>query len=225
MQETFDIALYDGHLIFHVGNMKVLVDTGSPVTIGKENSFDFLGEKYVCHTAFLGKDINSISQLMNYDIDVLMGMDIMEKYYIRTDYQQQQITFSDEPFSVDQMFSTPITRMMGAVCIDLVIDGNTVKVALDTGARISYIDQAFTEGKHPIDERDDFNPAIGHFQTPIFEIEATVGDSSFPVNFGVLPPILAMPLQMIGISGAIGFDLFNVFTVVLDFRNNILYMQ
>lgn len=226
MSKTFEIDMYDGHLIFISDGMKVLIDTGCPVTIGKENSFKFMGEEYACRTSFGGRDIYSISQLMNYDIDVFMGMDVIEKFYVRTDYKRKQVTFSEEPLPVEQMSSTPIIRgQMGEVCIYLTINGNNVKLALDTGAKISYIDNSYTEGDNQVGIKDDFNPLIGHFQTPIFAIEASICDNPFPVNFGVLPPILAMPLQMMGIYGAIGYDLFNTFMVVMDFNDNKLYIQ
>ena len=225
MNRTFNIDLYDGHLILIYDGLKVLVDTGSPVTIGDSNSFKFMEEEYKCETSFGGKDINSISQLMNYDVNVLMGMDIIERYYVRTNYKHQQVTFSNEPLPVEQMVSSPILRSkMGAVCINIGVKGRNVKLALDTGAKISYIDQSFIVGEEQIGIRDDFNPLIGHFQTPIFAMEASIGDCSFLVNFGVLPPTLAMMLQMMDIYGAIGFDLFNVFTVILDFKNNMLFV-
>ena len=226
MSKTFDIDMYDGHLIFIVDGMKVLVDTGSPVTIGGRNPFKFMEEEYGCHATFMGKDINGISQLMNYDIDVLMGMDIIERYYVQTDYKHRQITFSKEPLPVEQMSSTSLIRgHMGEVCINLTVKDNTIKLALDTGAKISYIDNSYTEEENWIGIKDDFNPMIGHFKTPIYAMEVSIGDIHFPVNFGVLPPLLGMPLQMMGIYGVIGFDLFNAFTVVMDFIENKLYIR
>lgn len=226
MSQTFDLDMYDGHLIFIDDGKKILVDTGCPVTISRERSFMFMGEEHACHTSFGGNDINSISRLMDYDIDVFMGMDIIERYYIQTDYGHKTVTFSVEPLPVEQMSSTSIIRgRMGEITINLRIKGKMVKLVLDTGARISYIDQLFTEGETQVETRDDFNPMVGHFQTPIFVMNASIGDNIFPVHFGILPLKMAMPFQMMGIQGAIGFDLFNAFIVVMDFNNNVLYFQ
>lgn len=226
MSKTFNIDMFDGHLIFDIDGMKVLVDTGCPVSISRQNSFIFLGQEYRCHTSYGGKDIDGISQLMNYDIDVFMGMDILENYYILTDYRHRRVTFSIEPIPFEPIYSTPILRgCTGEVCVNLTIKGNVVKLALDTGAKISYIDKSLTMGESIIQKRDDFNPMIGHFQTPIFAMEATIDGKAFPVNFGVIPAVLAMPLQWMGIFGAIGFDLFNAFNVLMDFKNNMLYMS
>lgn len=87
MTKTFDIDLYDGHLIINNNGQKILVDTGSPVTIGRSNHFVFMDHEHNCTTAYLGTDIPSISKLMDYDIDVLMGMDVLGRYEMLTDYK------------------------------------------------------------------------------------------------------------------------------------------
>lgn len=226
MSNTFDIDLHDGHLIFILDGLKVLVDTGCPVTISKQNTFCFMGGEYWCQTSFGGRNINSISQLMNYDIDVFMGMDIIKNFYILTDYKHRQVSFSLEPIPIDPLCSIPILRgNMGEVCVNLVVKGNTLKLALDTGARISYIAESFTQGEIILEIKDDFNPIVGNYQTPIFAMEATIGSQTFPVNFGTLPSMLAMPMQMMGISGAIGYDLYHAFTVLMDFKHNTLSIK
>lgn len=221
--KTFHIDLYDGHLIFEDNGLKVLVDTGCPVTIGKDTFFDFMGKRYQCLSDFGGKGIPEISALMGYDIDVFIGMNLVEQFYVQTDYKKKEITFNTDVIPFEPICTVPIIRgRMGEVCIDLMVKGKCVRLALDTGAKISYIDEAFTNGETIIETRDDFNPLIGKFSTPIYAMEASVGNQPFSVNFGKLPPVMAMPLKMMGIFGAIGFDLFNTFTVLMDFKNNVL---
>lgn len=223
MMKTFHIDLYDGHLIFEENGLKVLVDTGCPVTFGKDTYFDFMGKQYQCLSDFGGKGIPEIAALMGYDIDVFIGMNLVEQFYVQTDYKKKEITFNTDVIPFEPICTVPIIRgRMGEVCIDLMVKGECVRLALDTGAKISYIDDAFTNGETIIETRDDFNPLIGKFSTPIYAMEASVGNQSLSVNFGKLPPVMAMPLKMMGLYGAIGFDLFNTFTVLMDFKNNIL---
>ena len=222
MIKTFKIDLFDGHLIFENDGQKVLVDTGSPATISKDSHFDFMEQQYSCHTNFLGKNIPDISSMMGYEIDVLMELDILGQYYIKTDYQRKEITFSTEEMPFEPVCIAPILRVSGAVCINLTVDGRNAKLALDTGAKISYIDKSFTNGKTVIETREDFHPLTGNYSTPIFAKEVTIGGQTIPVRFGNLPPEIAIILQIAGIYGAIGFDLFNAFTVLMDFKNNVL---
>ena len=225
MMKTFHIDLYDGHLIFEDNGLKVLVDTGCPVTIGKDTYFDFMGKQYQCLSDFGGKGIPEISALMGYDIDVFMGMNLVEQFYVQTDYKKKEITFNTDVIPFEPICTVPIIRgRMGEVCIDLMVKGKCVRLALDTGAKISYIDESFTVGKPVIETREDFSPFIGNFETPIYLIDTSLGDQTFPVYFGNLPSQMASMLKMMGIYGAIGFDLFNAFTILLDFRNNELLL-
>ena len=220
MTRTFDINLYDGHLIINDNDQKILVDTGSPVTIGRSDHFMFMDQEYNCTTALMGHDISSISEMMGYDIDVLMGMDVIGKYEMLTDYKSAKVTFSFEEIPFEPICTAPIIREMGLVFVYLRVKGNDAKLALDTGAKISYIDKSYTLDETEFEVRADFNPAIGKFETPIYAMEASVDGRSFPVNFGNLPSLFAMSLQMVGIEGAIGYDLFSAFKVLLDFKNN-----
>ena len=226
MMKTFHIDLYDGHLILEDNGIKVLVDTGCPVTIGKDTHIDFMGQQYPCSTDFFGKGIPEISALMGYDVDVLMGLDLIVQFYVQTDYEKKEITFSTGIIPFESICNVPIIQGgMGEVCVDLFVKGKCVRLALDTGAKISYIDEAFTDGETIIETRDDFNPLIGKFSTPIYVMESSIGNQLFSVNFGKLPSVLARPLKMIGIYGAIGFDLFNNYTVLMDFKNNVMSLR
>ena len=224
--KTFKIDMFDDHLIFEYNGQKVLVDTGCPVTISKQNTFDFMDEEYSCHSSFAGTNIDSISQLMNYDIDVFLGIDIIENYYVLTDYKNQQVTFSKDPIPFEPTASIPIIRgRMGEAFVNLTIKGKIAKLALDTGAKISYIDDSFTQEETAKGMKNDYSPFTGPFQTSIFELESSIGEQTFLVNFGNLPQSLSMPLKLMGISGAIGFDLFNTYTVLMDFYSNTLSIR
>ena len=105
------------------------------------------------------------------------------------------------------------------------VEGQSVKLALDTGAWISYIDKKFTEGEPVSETKEDFSPLIGHFCTPIYSMQVSARNQTFPVNFGNLPSQMATMLKLMGIYGVIGFDLFNAFTVVIDFENQQLLLS
>lgn len=220
MTKTFDIDLYDGHLIINNDGQKVLVDTGSPVTIGSSDKFMFMDQEYNCIRALMGHDINDIAEMMGYHIDVLMGMDVIGKYKMLTDYKSKKVTFSSEDIPFEPICTAPIIREGEPVCVILRIKGNDVKLALDTGAKISYIAETYTSGETAIEVLEDFYPMIGQFTTPIYAMEASIGGQSFPVKFGKLPKLIALPLQMVGIEGIIGYDLFSKYKVLLDFHNN-----
>ena len=105
------------------------------------------------------------------------------------------------------------------------VEGQSVKLALDTGAWISYIDKKFTEGKPVGENKEDFSPLTGHFSTPIYSMQVSAENHTFQVNFGNLPSQMATMLKLMGLYGVIGFDLFNAFTVVIDIENQQLLLN
>ena len=225
MTETFNIELFHGHLIFEYNGLRVLVDTGSPITFGRDKEFEFMGKHCSCQTEFSGKTISDIASMMGYDVDVLMGLDLITQFRMKTDYQKKEITFSTEEIPFESQCSIPITLENGVVCVNLDVEGQSVKLALDTGAWISYIDKKFTEGKPVSETKEDFSPLIGQFSTPIYSMQVSAANQTFPVNFGNLPSQMATMLKLMGIYGVIGFDLFNAFTVVFDFENQQLLLN
>ena len=87
---TFEIDLYDGHLIFENNGQKILLDTGSPTTISRSNIFNFMDVEHPCATS-MGIDVEKISDLIGYRIDTLLGLDILRKYYIEIDYKNKKV--------------------------------------------------------------------------------------------------------------------------------------
>lgn len=114
---------------------------------------------------------------------------------------------------------------MGAITIPMSVDGQILNFALDTGAKISYINRLATSCDTPTENRQDFNPLLGYFSTPIFPKNVKIGSNDFLCNFGNLPQMAEIPLSIMGIDGVIGFDLFIAFKVCLDFKNDVMYLS
>lgn len=213
---TFSINLFDSHLIIQDGTNTILVDTGSPATIHTQNDFHFLGRDFTATTNMGGQTIESISQLLGMQITTLMGYDILRNYKLLIDYQNEQITFSetDIPFEGTAL---PLDNLAGIPIINLNIDNQNVRMFIDTGAKLSYISNAFTNSNTSIGTATDFHPMNGHYTTPVFEVATGIGEASFIVKYGNLPPALQPVLQHANTKGVIGSDLFYNFKVYLDY--------
>lgn len=72
--EEFDIDFFDDHLLITVGNLLCLIDTGAPSSIGIAN-VTIAGRNFAINQAsFLGKTVEQIRQLINRNIDLLIGL-------------------------------------------------------------------------------------------------------------------------------------------------------
>ncbi len=225
MEKTYSINLFDGHLIFAEEGRQILLDTGSPLSLSRDGEVVIMGMTHQCSRRlpmYGGPD--EFSKLIGYDIDVLLGLDILRDYKVKIDYAARELTISDTAFDTEGYSRVPLSLRIYYL-LPMTVNGSPHTFALDTGARISYIHAKETSQLQPIDEREDFNPEVGRFTTPIFQMSATVAQHTFPVQFGNAPSRLATALGLFGIEGIIGYDLFAAFTVILDLSASRLYLK
>lgn len=219
MKHTFDINLVDGHLLIGDNGNIILVDTGSPVTIHKAQTLDFLGRDFRVHTSIMGKGIGDISQLAGIDFTTLLGMDVLSQYRVLFDYEGRKLTFLTEEEDGIDGTAYPLMDILGMKVLDMEISGQHLKMAVDTGAPLSYVDRDVTDCLESAGEKEDFNPMVGRYRTPVYTLETVFGGRSFAVTYGNLPTILAMSLKLGEVGGVIGYDFFRSFKVMLDFRS------
>ncbi len=223
----YKIDLYDGHLLINEDGKTLLLDTGSPVSLTDLSSFSFRGHEFNGHRNIGGKGVSEVSQQLGRDIDVLVGMDVLHQFTLIVDYKNLILgVFEQNPTECINECAIYLNKAaMGAITIPMSVDGQIFNFALDTGAKISYINRRVTSSDTPTENRQDFNPVLGYFSTPIFPKDVEIGGKDFLCDFGNLPQMAEIPLKMMGIDGVIGFDLFRAFKVCVDFRNNVLYLS
>ena len=72
----YPITIYDNHIIAHIDNHNVLIDTGSPVSIGNTDSILIKEKPYSLGKDFQGLNVRELSDLVGTRIDVLLGVDV-----------------------------------------------------------------------------------------------------------------------------------------------------
>ena len=103
------------------------------------------------------------------------------------------------------------------------INGNRIRTFLDTGAKISYINSTYVKNLKSIDNRQDFYPTVGDFETDIYEFPIIFNDSKIDLTFGVLPTQLEQTLSFGNTKGIIGNDIFLYYCMIFDYKNKKIY--
>lgn len=223
MKRTFDINLVDGHLLISDNGNTILVDTGSPLTLHKEDTLSFLGREFAVRTSLMGDGISSLCRLSGIEFTTLLGMDILSQYRVVFDYENNQITFlTDEEPGIEGT-SVPLVNVMGGVkAVRVLISGQPLTMAIDTGAPLSYVDPMVTDGLEQVGMKEDFHPMAGRYTTPVFQLDAELGGKRFAGSYGNLPTMMGLSLRLGGLDGVIGYDFFRSFKIQFDFRNSLL---
>ena len=223
MKKTFSINNFDKHLIIEENGKTYLIDTGSPFSVHDGDSLEFCGQQFTDNMAPCSPE--NISSLLGMHIDALVGYNVLTHYAILFDYDQGEITFSDEELTLPNAISLPINTSFGVPKVRMSLLGNEDDFFLDTGAKISYVASETTEGLTPDETDTDFYLGYGDFETPIFNLETTIAGKSFRVRYGNLPFLLERTLMgLSNTKGVIGYDFFNSFKVLIDYRTNMLYL-
>jgi hypothetical protein len=202
----FLYKLISGHILFQVNGLKVLLDSGAPNSIGSGQLL-FLDKNYNLQSNYMGLTTDKLSEYIGTHVDILMGCDIISKYDICIDPNEQKLTFGEH--LIDENF-------MGIPIVQVNIQDNTINAFFDTGAQLSYIDPELTNNYSSTGEKNDFYPGVGRFKTNTFDIPTTIGDEIISIEYGVLPELLQMTLMMADTQGILGSELLNYFGYILS---------
>lgn len=216
--QSFNIDIVNGHLLFDNGQGYTLIDTGSPVSFHKDGHLAIDGEDYHLKTSAMGVTIEYISDKVGVQVNGLIGTNILGQIPTLIDVPSKKIVFNCDVKGID----VPSFNIMGCYGVELVVDGNTVRMLLDTGAPTSYASKALTAGKAVVRTEEDFSPFLGNdrFTTPIFTLETSFMDKTFSAEFGNLPGLFGAVLPSYGVDGIIGMTFFEKFPVIFG-KNNV----
>lgn len=93
-QITFPYKLLDGVVVCVCANLNVLIDTGSPSSIGNNISqFNLLGKTFNLASNFMGINLNSFTEQFGQKLDILLGTDVLSKFDFLIDSQRMSVTF------------------------------------------------------------------------------------------------------------------------------------
>jgi hypothetical protein len=226
MKHAIPYRMVDGHIIATSEDGKIcLIDTGAPCSVGNAEIVMFAGGRYPLQSTFLGKAADELPGTIGVRIDVLMGVDILNRYDMLIDPVRQVLVFSDEELDVEGE-ALPIEQSMGVPIVTADVDGRRMKMFFDTGAKVSYVDEETAKAYPQVGTAQDFYVTVGPFQTAIHRIPITLGSWSFDLDFGILPPSLQNALLVAGTQGILGTAILVHFMVAyMPRRKRIILMK
>jgi Ca-activated chloride channel family protein len=222
--KDYRLQLVNGHLVTEIEGSSVLIDTGIPISLGKNPQWHFLNEVHPLSPVYMGVTLDYISKMVGTKVDILLGMDILKKLNMNVELPGQRITFSKRP-AYQSEHKTSLFDFMGVPIAKLSAGGNESEVFIDTGAKLSYIDHTIADGYTPIGKENDFYPGMGEFETNVYGIPFEIGSLKFELRCGVLPGLLEKAILVTGKRGIIGAELYQKFLVQLAFLENTIYLS
>lgn len=214
----------DGYILAEIGNDKVLIDTGAPVSIGDMSSYTLGSRRFPLQENYLGFDIDDFSRLIGMRISILLGADILNTFDCIIDLKKEKfiisldsINYHGDVLESDSFHGVPI--------ISAKTDNRSIKLFFDTGSKLSYLKSDIVTDYPAIGQDTDFYPGFGEFQTDIHKLNLSIAGHQLKQRMGTLPQTLEMALSVAGIDGILGTAIFDKFNICLSARRKQIIFQ
>jgi len=211
--ETYDLETLPGHLMIMVRDRAVLLDTGSPHSLGTPTEISLAGRTWRLLRDELGL-MSRIGTALGHRVDALLGTDVLRGVPLLVDGPAGRVSFDVETPSTGS--EIPLTLPCGVPELVLEHHGAAIPAFLDTGAPLSYTTPEAVAGRTPDGTEEDFHPLVGSFTAPFYQLDVIVGGRSHRGRFAVLPAQLAPLRQMIGTRWILGSEFFRDRRIMLD---------
>lgn len=225
MPISFPLVLENGYPVADVAGTRVLIDTGSPASIGKPgNAFEFDGTAHTLVTSHIGQTVERISTSVQVSFDVLIGNDLLQRKAFAIDYRGGQFVW-DLASLPEQGVALNLKDKMGIPSLSAQVNGRNAQLIVDTGATKAYLNESFTRGLDEVGSIEDFSPVFGAIQSPAYSAELTGLGEPFACEFGNLPFGVQQMLNSLGVDGIVGQDVFQRFVASFSLGMHTLHLS
>ncbi|MDR0501137.1 MAG: hypothetical protein LBG97_07880 [Coriobacteriales bacterium] len=225
---TYQLEIFNGLPFIFSNGKAYLVDTSSPAS---GPSVLFEAKQYNANIGALDvtiKDlVNKIREGKNVTLDGVLGMDALAHGCLRISYADKVLEAGAIPERLSS--KAKFKNLMGLVCIQINVGTEAINALLDTSSEYSYMtDEKFLQGCKSVGKIEDVMPELmpgmklKRFTTELCEQAIDFEGESFVGRFGKLPAQAGTLLSLVGVEAILGFDFFNSFEVLLDFKNSIV---
>ena len=230
MAYDYPVHLVKGVLIAEIGGLSVVIATGSPISIGEPAEWFFLDEIHQLSKDAMGVTPAFLSQNIGAHIDILLGMDIMKKFYVTIDLPANRISFS-KVSPIKGMYDRrlryeriPLTGLMGTPICPCNIAGEDVNVFVDTGAKLTCVDRKLVQNVASIGREKDFFYSVGEFETPVYELPLKLGGLDLNLRCGEMPKKMETVVLAAGERGILGTEIFKRYEACFAFPDQELIL-
>lgn len=223
--EKYSIGIFENHVIAIMNNKRMLISTGTPVSIGDIPEIMILGQAHKLENKYLGLDIKRISEHLRTDINALLGLDVLTKFIFYVSHGIEAMICSDFFINFKEpMRELPINIAAGQLILDVKIGGVPMKMILDTGAKLSFLNSSLLEGQKSFGKKETFYPGAGVFSTEVYNMPIELKGKVMDIPVGKLPDNRMTDLALTQCHGLLGADVFKYFSIQFCLKKNTIWM-
>jgi hypothetical protein len=213
------IVIRERHILIRDDSGRLaILDTGSPVSIGRGSEYRIAG-RTGNPPAGMKSVLDDAGSHLGRRIDWLLGHDFFAADRVIVDWpgRQAYLLGTNDPRHGGDVVAMEL--FMGVPTIRARSRHGEIRAVVDSGASLSYVPRDVVSGLTPVGTRTDFYPGFGEFERDVYRVRVKVGARSISLTAGVLPPLLStMFARVLGSDGwIIGSDFFRGRTIEIDY--------
>jgi hypothetical protein len=219
---TRPLVVREGHIFIRGGHGRLaLLDTGSPVSIGRGAEYTVAGRSFNPSSAMQAV-LDTAGNHIGRRVEWLFGHDFFAENRVVIDWPGKKAHILRPDTPAPSGVSIPIELVMGVPVVTGHSSHGVVRAILDSGASLSYVPAEVVRNLAPTGRRKDFYPGLGEFETDVWRLRVEIGGQRLAISAGVLPPMLQMMFGLLlGRDGwIIGSDFFRNRVTVIDYPDN-----
>ena len=220
MPESIEVVVREGILCADFNEGCLIIDTGSPISLGPDIPVRVLGSVVQLNSNFGSCAWTEIQQSLPFDAVGLIGVDAFSDAVLGFDVANNTLARLDVSIDGDE---TPF--VMGSPVIHCQIGEDRLSCVLDTGAGLSYLrsDETAVFGQ-ALGRQHDFHPMLGKFEVETVACMLVMGDHSLTETFGIATAELRQLMDAANIDAILSTTFFQQSLIEIDFQNEIVGM-
>jgi hypothetical protein len=202
---TLGLNCTNDYLLVEFAKGLYVLDTGCPKTFGEAGTLAIGNEVFPHSPNYFSYDAEKISRTVGHRVNGIVGVDVLNRFDLVVDVPKRTVTFSAEPVDAPGV-RIPLTFPMSLPHLVAHIEGLPYTLVFDTGATISYWNDArlssfATEGCF-----NDHHPQFGAIATPTWRVPMRAGNTTLSVRCGQLPERATVLMQN-GVAGVLSNEI------------------
>jgi hypothetical protein len=219
---TRPMIVRKGHILLRGGRGRLaLLDTGSPMSIGRGDEYRVAGQVFNPSTA-MQSVLDAAGSHIGRRVDWLFGHDFFATNRVLIDWPARHVRILNGNETMPRGFAIPVELVMGVPAVTGRSSRGRVRAVIDSGASLSYVPAEVVQGLTPVGKRSDFYPGFGEFETDVWRVRVEIGGRTITISAGILPPMLQMMFGLVLAANGwiVGSDFFRNRRMVIDYPNN-----
>ena len=218
MSQSIEVNVCEGILCADFNEGRLIIDTGSPVSLGPDIAVRVLGSVVQLNASFGSYAWADIKASLPFDAVGLIGVDAFSDAALGFDIANDTVVRLE---SAIQGVSAEF--VMGSPVIHCQIGEDKLRCVLDSGAGLSYLKRPEVASLgQALGKQNDFHPMLGSFEVETVACAIVVGDQSVTEIFGLATEELRQLMETASIDAILGTSFFQQSLIEIDFQNEVV---